>query len=165
MTKCLVLMRHAEALVDYLVEDFDRDLTQKGYEQSKNSGIFLKNHIGQINKVLCSPSKRTYQTYKMINHFISIKNLELVPKIYNESKEFLLNLLMNQEDENDNLMLIGHNPSISELSFNILKNYINDFELLSPSMLIIIVFSNLKSWSQLSDAKILKCYSNYKFKN
>jgi phosphohistidine phosphatase len=158
MLRSLTLIRHAESHINHLCEDFDRDLTEKGYEQAKKAGLFLSDKRVHIDKALCSPATRAYKTYQTISNFITVKELELSRHIYDGTKNFLYNLIISQDDEYKSLMLIGHNPTISELVLSFFLNDTDDLEILPTSALIILLYDELESWRDLGTVIISDFY-------
>ena len=64
--KQLLLLRHAQAEnIDALKIDADRPLTKTGGKNAFNLGMYLQKEIDQIDKVICSPAKRTKQTLEI----------------------------------------------------------------------------------------------------
>jgi phosphohistidine phosphatase len=69
----IILLRHGKAQ-DHTTGDFDssRELVEKGIEQSKRAGLFIKNSNLLPELVLTSPLKRAKQT---ADHFCATANL------------------------------------------------------------------------------------------
>lgn len=65
----LILIRHGESKYNAMLTDnLDSELTEKGIEQAKATGRFLKEHFGHINDfvALTSPYLRCLQTSRLI---------------------------------------------------------------------------------------------------
>ena len=61
--RCVVLLRHAKAERPARIADFDRPLTARGYADAGAAGAWLA-HGGLLPSiVICSPAKRTRQTW------------------------------------------------------------------------------------------------------
>ena len=162
MIKQLILMRHAEAEPNFFCEDFDRNLTSHGIEQSKNAGLFLKQHSNKIDKIICSASRRTHQTYQIVKEFVIFKEFELNTKLYNCSSEFLYELIKIQNDQYNTTMIVGHNPSISDLT-RMLLSHDKEFEGFYPSTIMILNLTQTKSWIDLPNSIIELKYSYNSF--
>lgn len=126
----LVLVRHAKAERPDGVADTDRPLTARGHGDSAAVGAWLARHAMAPDVVLCSPAKRTRQTW----HGIALGMAEsgdLVhrgtgaasraavhydPVVYAGDAQDLLERVRAVDDEIRALLLVGHNPAVSLLS-------------------------------------------------
>src|SRR5947199_719058 len=63
MTRTLVILRHAKAERPTGVADIDRPLTGRGHEDAAAAGAWLASRGYAPDLVLCSPAKRTRQTW------------------------------------------------------------------------------------------------------
>src|SRR2546423_12767472 len=62
--RTLVILRHAKAERPAGTADEDRPLTQRGHADSAAAGAWLAARGDRPDLVLCSPSKRTRQTWR-----------------------------------------------------------------------------------------------------
>ena len=144
--KQLFLLRHAQAEnIDALKIDADRHLTKTGEKNAFNIGKYLKKEVEQIDKILCSPAKRTKQTLENLN--MNYKNSEFIPSIYGSQTNTLFKLIQSQKKSIMNLLLIGHNPSITQLASFFYGKYISEI----PTCGLIKIEFNVKSWVDISD--------------
>ena len=112
--KNLFLLRHAKSSWDNAaLADFDRPLSKRGI----SNAILLSEHIQKHNitfdLVLSSPSERTQSTLDLVlsslDHF---PTTTLKESIYHASPSSLTQLIKEQDDEINNLLIIGHNPGL-----------------------------------------------------
>ena len=134
--KVLYLLRHGEAtLSSGAVNDFNRTLSKAGVEQLERLAKSLKFKGIIFDMVICSASNRTLETMEIISKEIEVKNKALLQEMYEATSSGLLELIVNTPDEIENLLLVGHNPSISAvLSYLSGENFIS----LKPGMMAII---------------------------
>ncbi|WP_326561984.1 SixA phosphatase family protein [Micromonospora sp. NBC_01796] len=129
MTKRVVLLRHAKAERPARIADFDRPLTARGYADAGAAGAWLA-HGGHLpSVVICSPARRTRQTW----HGVALAMAEAPaatvggeagggpvvsyePDVYEGDARELLDLIRKVDPAAGVVLLIGHNPSISGLS-------------------------------------------------
>ena len=124
--KQLYLLRHAQAEnIDASKIDADRHLTKTGEKNAFNIGKYLQKEVDQIDKILCSPAKRTKQTLENLN--VNYKNSEFIPSIYGSQTNTLFKLIQSQKKSIMNLLLIGHNPSITQLASFFMENILVKF--------------------------------------
>jgi phosphohistidine phosphatase len=113
----LVLLRHAKAESPAGQADLDRRLTDRGQADAGSAGAWLCTHGYQPDLVICSPAKRTRQTW----HAVAAALTE-APAVHYERRAYtgdaadLLTLVQAVPDEVGTLLLVGHNPTVSELS-------------------------------------------------
>lgn len=111
----LFIIRHAKAESGLNKKDFDRNLASKGIEQCK----VLKGKISTFNMeqvdVVYSAAARTTQTFEGIRDSLNINKVTKEQQLYNASLNQLLKYIWSYENPSKELMIIGHNPGVSEL--------------------------------------------------
>ena len=112
--KRLAIMRHAEA--GMAPTDVKRKLTAHGMKQALESASELKK-IFSPQYVLVSPAVRTQMTagqvasvYEWGENYCVFEDI-----VYNASYKALIKLIENLPDEYTDVMLIAHNPGVSNL--------------------------------------------------
>ncbi len=119
MDRTLVLLRHAKADRPNGVADVDRPLTERGHTDSAAAGAWLVKHGHVPDMVLCSPSKRTRQTWHSVAVALAgagTPHVRYEREIYDGSAGDLLKVVQSVPADSKVVMLIGHNPTISHLS-------------------------------------------------
>lgn len=119
--RTLVLVRHAKADPPTDVGDFDRPLTARGHADAAAAGawLFRRGHRPQL--VICSPARRTRQTWHAIAVALSDSGVQAppvqyVPEIYEGDTEEILGILRKTPDTVGTLAVVGHNPTVSLLA-------------------------------------------------
>lgn len=115
--KTLILLRHAKSSWDDLsVADFDRTLNKRGRESAPRMGEYFKEKNIDADLVLCSPARRTKQTCEL---FLEKAKLECQvhydKRIYEADIAELLEVLADVEEPHRTVLMIGHNPGMSDL--------------------------------------------------
>lgn len=119
MDRTLVLLRHAKADRPNGVADVDRPLTERGHADSAAAGVWLIKHGYVPDLVLCSPSKRTRQTWHSVAVALAqagSPHVRYEREIYDGIASDLLKVAKSADPQARVVMLIGHNPTISHLS-------------------------------------------------
>ncbi len=119
MDRTLVLLRHAKADRPNGVADIDRPLTDRGHADSAAAGAWLAKQGHAPDLVLCSPSKRTRQTWHSVVVAAALSSAPTVRyerDIYDGGADELLKVVQSADPAARVVVLIGHNPSISSLS-------------------------------------------------
>ncbi len=114
--KTLLLLRHAKTEKDTILNDFNRQLTEKGKEQAIEVGKKLAKIITP-NLILASAAKRTKKTAKLIAQQLNYNeaNIELDGQIYNASLSDLANVIRDIDDEFDKVIVVAHNPAVTSI--------------------------------------------------
>lgn len=117
--RTLVLLRHAKADTPPATADADRPLSARGHADARAAGAWLATrHAPDL--VLCSPSRRTRQTWHAVAASLTAGEASRAPQLHFERRlyeqEELLAAIREVDDAVGVLLLIGHNPSLSELA-------------------------------------------------
>jgi phosphohistidine phosphatase len=118
----LVLLRHTKAESPDRSPDLDRPLTNRGHADAGAAGAWLaaQGHVPDL--VLCSPAKRTRQTWHAIAVALAETAGSASPVVryerlaYDGSPRDLIDLIRALDDDVGTVLLIGHNPALSQLS-------------------------------------------------
>ena len=119
--RTLVLLRHAKAAHPQGVPDTDRPLTPRGHADAGAAGAWLVAHALVPDLVLCSPSRRTRETWHAVAMSLGAGATGVTcaydPALYEAgSARNLLDLLTATDAAVRVLLVIGHNPTMSMLS-------------------------------------------------
>ncbi|MDI6099005.1 histidine phosphatase family protein [Actinoplanes sp. NEAU-A12] len=122
-TRTLILLRHAKAETPGDFDDFDRALTERGGSDADAAGAWLADERLHPDLVLCSPAKRTRQTWQ--NAAIALfqgRSARPAPEVHYEESLYLgrggevFALLQALPDNIRTVLVVGHNPTMSEVS-------------------------------------------------
>lgn len=114
--KRLILTRHAKSSWDDpLTPDHDRPLNDRGKAAAADLGDWLSSRGYVPDEVLCSDALRTRKTWSGIAPALpGTPILELKPALYHAGPDVMLAVLRHGKGET--VMMIGHNPGISEFA-------------------------------------------------
>ncbi len=121
--RTLVLLRHAKAETPGDLPDFERSLTAKGRADADAAGAWLADERLHPRLVICSPAARTRQTW----HGVAIAlaqaapgagspEVHYAPELYGAGRTEVVDLLRAVPDEVHTVLIIGHNPTMSDVS-------------------------------------------------
>lgn len=116
----LILMRHAEAAHTGIGQsDYDRPLTDRGVQGALAQARLLSEHKILPDKVLCSAALRTKTTWEVMKSHLGDSlclDFENVfdRSYYETNAAGILSAIRHAGDHIDNLMVVGHNPTIFE---------------------------------------------------
>jgi phosphohistidine phosphatase len=121
--KKLILMRHADSQPEQFgLTDRERSLSGEGMEELGLIRKQLQGELQGLGLVLCSNVKRTRQTLEGIKAILpSACDYEFDDDLYHAPVASLMNRLQELEDSQDFVMVIGHNPAVSDFLNLVLK--------------------------------------------
>lgn len=111
--KRLVILRHAKA-EKFAVTDHARPLSDRGHEQAHQCSKWIHELPFVIESAIVSSSTRTAQTCQDLKLNCSV---QLAAAAYNASAEQWVHLIRECQNEVENLLIVGHNPGLSDLAF------------------------------------------------
>jgi phosphohistidine phosphatase len=116
--RTLVLLRHAKAERPAGIADIDRPLTARGHADAAAVGAWLLRRQLLPDEVICSPSKRTRQTWHGVALALgsSGSTVRYEEILYGGGTRDLLKLVRGAAESSGTVLLVGHNPTVSDLS-------------------------------------------------
>ena len=149
--KNLFLLRHAKSSWDNAaLGDFDRPLSKRGISNAIQLSEYIQKHSISFDLVLCSPSERTQSTLDLVLSSVDpIPVITLKESIYHASASNLSKLIMEQDEEINNLLIIGHNPGLHILTETLTNESIVKFPTCAFAKI-----TNFNQWKDI-DAGIL----------
>lgn len=114
----LVLLRHAKSSWDAdAARDIDRPLAPRGEAAAPEVGRLLAERDLWPEWVLCSPAKRTRQTWKRVSRAVEIPPVVAYdPALYLASARTILARVKETPARITTVMVVGHNPGLQELA-------------------------------------------------
>jgi phosphohistidine phosphatase len=118
--RTLLVLRHAKAAGEPGVNDIERPLTGGGRRDASEAGRWLLDRGITPDWVLCSPARRTRQTWEQIRAALG----EVAPdddavsfeqRLYDAGAQDLLDLVNEQPGDVRTLLTVGHNPASGQL--------------------------------------------------
>lgn len=117
--KTLTIVRHAKSSWDNPgLSDRDRPLNKRGKRDAPAMGARIREHGIRPSLVVSSPAKRAWSTARIIAAEIAypIEFLQRERSLYHASVDEILDVIAAQDEGFNNLMLVGHNPGLTEFA-------------------------------------------------
>lgn len=116
--KLLFLVRHAKSSWDDpTLDDHDRPLNPRGYKNLPGMIHRLDAWQAGPQLIATSTALRASETAYQFAHGLTCQpKLAAHSELYTESAEELLSFIQHSSDTVDRLMLVGHNPAVTELA-------------------------------------------------
>ncbi len=148
--KTLLLLRHAKA--DNAAPgsaDIDRSLNERGKKEAQAIGTFIRKQNLVVALVLCSPAVRARESAELVLSAAELtKNVRYDKRIYEAAPHQLLEVISEVEEDQNVVLLVGHNPGMEEL----LGRLTGREEPMATGALAK-VDCNFEEWSRVSDDK------------
>lgn len=155
--KRILLLRHAKSdWKDYTLADFDRPLSPRGRKAAPSIAAWMRRHDLLPDRVLCSAARRTTETWERMAPV-----LEKVPVVhrralYHASTDAILKQLVEQDDETNTVLVVGHNPGIAEFAYRYSvfgdENMIARIRRKYPTGALAVISFQISSWADLPGA-------------
>lgn len=121
--RTLVLLRHAKAQAPGAPPDIERPLTERGRADAGAIGTWLADEGMRPGLVICSPAVRTRQTWHEVAIALATTDpsggapeVHYEQKLYDGGRTELVDLLRAVSDDITTVLVIGHNPTVSDVS-------------------------------------------------
>ncbi|MEQ9115404.1 MAG: histidine phosphatase family protein [Rickettsiales bacterium] len=120
--KYISILRHGKSPQNPL-DDRSRILSEEGRLDIENLANKLKSHNIIFDFIISSPIKRAKQTFEIIksNQKASFE-VEWSESLYSYEDKNLNKIITDINDKYSNVLIVGHNPIISEIGCNLCKD-------------------------------------------
>jgi len=159
--KHITILRHGQASQDTCFsEDFDRPLTAKGRQHLPRMAAFVARTKVKPDWIVSSPALRAKESAELLAESLQFaRSIVWNERVYLASALTLLEVLRETPDVAEHLVIVGHNPGLSDLVAGLAAG--GDFRLnlqLSPSSLAFLA-AQIVHWRQLrwGCAELLAC--------
>ena len=122
--KTLGLFRHAKSdWQDPRARDFDRPLNARGRQGAAVMGRHVRDHGLRWDRMISSPAIRCAETIEIACQAAGRPvAVQWDRRIYLASSATLLDLLRAQDDQSTAILMVGHNPGLEDLIFDLVPD-------------------------------------------
>jgi phosphohistidine phosphatase len=122
--KTLALFRHAKSdWSDARARDFDRPLNRRGQRGAAAMGQHVREGQWRFDRILASPAVRVAETIEIASRaWGRTFPVEWDRRIYLASSGTLIDLLREVEGDPGTLLMVGHNPGLEDLIFDLVPD-------------------------------------------
>lgn len=159
--KRLTLLRHAKSSwEDPGLRDFERPLARRGQRDAPMMGARLAQRGFAPDLLLTSPAVRAEQTARLVATKLATAELEYRSheNLYHASPGEILSIVASIEDIYDDVLLVGHNPGLTQLA-NMLLPTLRLANL--PTCGVVAIDGESSSWRQFDSATFSLRFYDY----
>jgi len=113
----LVLLRHGKAENQYHGSDFDRQLTETGYDRTRNIAKYLSSQQLVPDLIVSSSAKRAIATANIVGDVFAIDSniIDARADLYNADWHDVFTIIQQLPETAMRVVLVGHNPAFEML--------------------------------------------------
>ncbi|MDR6300739.1 SixA phosphatase family protein [Mesonia maritima] len=151
--KKLILVRHGKSSWENNLPDDKRPLKKRAYTDAELIIKAFKLYANKPLKLISSKAVRALETAKLFKKGLAIedKDFKIIDDLYTFDEDELLSVIRNQPDENNKLMIFGHNPAMT-----ILVNLLGDKEVDNlPTTGLVVIDFEVDKWKDIAEGKTL----------
>ncbi len=112
----LILLRHAKSAWPEETADYERPLAARGGRDAPVAGQWLRDHVADVDLVVCSPASRARQTWELVAPQLDpLPEVRYDERVYGASVETLLGVIRESPQHAPTVLVVGHNPGLEEL--------------------------------------------------
>jgi len=148
--KTIYIVRHAKSSwATEGIEDFERPLNERGKIDAPAMGYKLFQKQVHPDLILSSAAFRTISTSRLIAREIgyNARNIQLKFELYAASVNVIISEINEISNSVDHLMLIGHNPGVSQTTAFLCENFRDEF----PTCGIACIKLSINKWEEISE--------------
>jgi phosphohistidine phosphatase len=156
--KLLGLFRHAKSdWHDPRARDFDRPLNSRGQRGAAIMGRHIRDHGVRWDRMIASPAIRCAETVEIAAEAAGrTVSANWDRRIYLASSATLLDLLREQAGDPKSILMVGHNPGLEDLVFDLVPDdgtspLRDAVEIKFPTASYAVLELDIDSWADLSD--------------
>ena len=145
--KTLCLVRHAKSSWDNPgIDDFDRPLNDRGEKDAPRMGKCLKEREVVPSLIYSSPAVRALATSKIIAGVLGypLNGIRTPRRLYHADEETFLEIVNSVPEENDCIIMTGHNPGLTDFANNLLDEKIDNI----PTSGVVAAQLGINSWKE-----------------
>ena len=146
----LTLIRHAKSSWDYPeLSDFERPLTKRGRRDAPALATRLRKAGIKPDQLVSSPATRAITTARLFAAELNMAfdDIQLNPHIYEASAWTLMHMVRSFPELDDEVMLFGHNPGISQFARELAQCPFDEM----PTCAAVRIGLDVKSWAGVSN--------------
>ena len=147
--KKLYIVRHSKSPWKPGMDDFNRVLKKQGQLNTSFMAGKLLSRGAKIEHIISSSAVRTTETTQLLNEILNVpeQNITFSKELYLSPPETLLNHIHSVPDSVNELMVVAHNPGVSQLINFVANEHLQDV----PTTGMACVTFDITSWKEIKN--------------
>lgn len=158
--KTIYLLRHAKAVTaDDATPDIKRTLLKEGKNEAKDMAKEFSAKVMLPELLISSTAKRAVETARIFAKEVGYKKKKIIrnEKLYANDSAVILDLIKTLSDSADSVMIVGHNPSISQFAALLSQSFQDEL----PSCGLLGIKFNARKWREIKEGEGEMIYNSY----
>jgi len=150
--KTIYIVRHAKSSWERSdLPDEKRPLMEKGKKRTKKVIDYLHDQHVMVDYIISSHAVRAHETAKILAHALKYPadNIKIDSHIYYASGDSLINQFYDLPDRYNSVMIVGHNPSLTDFVNQFLKEPVENL----PTSGVVSISFDTDQWEKIPLAK------------
>jgi phosphohistidine phosphatase len=158
--KSLFIVRHAKSSwKDPRLMDHQRPLNKRGKKAAPKMGKRMKKKCVRPDAIVTSDARRALDTADLLVHAMGLPSevIRLNPELYHAPPDGILDIVHHFPDEWNQVMVVGHNPGLTELANWFYPDYIENI----PTAGIVKLRFETNAWDRIDQDKLIHSFFDY----
>jgi len=145
-------MRHAKSSWDYPdLTDEERPLIEKGIKRTEKTCSFIKTKQLIPEVVYCSPAIRAMETARLVVKQLNLPSQPVFAEsFYPGISEYYFSHIKKVDPNLQHIMIVGHNPGVSNFACELLSNQIAEW---IPTSGCVVIQLDIRRWDEIVPGK------------
>jgi len=141
--------------------DIDRPLAERGERDARRIGERLRRQLLHPSLVLTSPAARALRTAQIVAEAVNYPRdaISLDRRLYLAEPAATVEIIASQDDAIKTLVVVGHNPGLTELAHRLLPTF--DVDDLPTCAVVGLDYVDAIGWQGIASAPAELCYYDY----
>ncbi len=148
--KRILVLRHGKAVSVGVDHDFNRVLKNRGIDDANRMGHFINKLDFKLDRIITSGAVRAKQTADIVYHHLDKKvPITYDDRIYHKGITGVMDILKQLESDCDNVLIIGHNPTLEQVIAKWVSNDQLDLKLVTCGLALVTIKAEM--WSDIQN--------------
>ncbi|MFW6222719.1 MAG: SixA phosphatase family protein [Bacteroidota bacterium] len=150
--KALHIVRHGKSSWKYEnIMDYDRPLKNRGIKNNYSIAEKISSFV-QVDLIISSPAVRALHTATIFARVLDLplSDLALSDVLYASHEEVVYNFLTNLDNEHNQVMVVGHNPTLTNLANRFIAEPIDNI----PTSGCVSIKFDVDDWGAIEETQV-----------
>ena len=158
--KRLFIVRHGKSSWELeSVRDIDRTLKERGIMDAYKMASRLQSAGLVPKKIVSSSAARAFHSAVIFHRVLNMPpgTFSIEPGLYAADTEEILNIVYSFDDDDDSIMIFGHNPGFTDLANELSRLNISNV----PTTGVVVLDFDIGKWTEIGRDRLVKEHFDY----